>query len=43
MKVMSLTVGDLTDVWNGRSDMRLKKIYCKKSAEAIVAMVAMTK
>ena len=36
MKVIRLTTGDLTDVWKQICEMRLKKIYCEKSAEIIV-------
>jgi hypothetical protein len=41
MKVICLTTGDLTDVLKHlrylSEEARLKKIYCEKSAEAIVA------
>lgn len=37
MKVICLTTGDLTDVQKLKYEARLKKIYCEKSAEAIVA------
>jgi len=36
MKVICLTTGDLTDVWKRSCEIRLKKIYCEKSAEIIV-------
>jgi len=36
MKVIRLTTGDLTDVWKRICEIRLKKIYCEKSAEIIV-------
>lgn len=37
MKVIRLTTGDLTDVQKLKYEARLKKIYCEKSAEAILA------
>ena len=37
MKVIRFTAGDLTDVLKRKYEMRLKKIYCEKSADAIVA------
>lgn len=37
MKVICLTTGDLTNVLKRQYEVRLKKIYCEKSAEAIVA------
>ena len=36
MKVIRLTAGDLTDVLKRSCEIRLKKIYCEKSAEIIV-------
>jgi hypothetical protein len=37
MKVICLTTGDPTDVRKPTYEARLKKIYCEKSAEAILA------
>ena len=43
MKVIRLTTGDLTDVWKQICEIRLKKIYCEKSAEIIVLFISTEK